>query len=298
MNGQVLETNWTESSPKELDIMSEPWKYLVILDACRYDYFASTHSSFLRGRLRPIRSRGSCTLEFLKKTFTGRYEDVIYISSNPYANSRVPQLGFDAKKHFGKVVDVWLSGWDKSAGTVPPGKVNESALISHRRHPDKRLIVHYMQPHAPYVNSPHSPGYPFPTPTEASIPLEWNHSSRLEKAMRRLEFMTASVGFDILGLEVRRLAGLPPAGPMDAARRRFGLQGLRRAYSHNLASALHHIRKLCMSLTGPMVVTADHGELLGDGGKFGHPCGSSLSLLRHVPWFEVAGPPAEGIQAE
>ena len=229
-------------------------------------------------------------MEFLKKTFTGRYDDVIYISSNPYANSRVPQLGFDAKKHFAKIVDVWLSGWDNASGTVPPGKVNVSAILAHKRDPSKRLIVHYMQPHAPYINSPNSPGYSFPAPAEASIPLEWNPSSTFDKVMKRVEFMTAVVGFDILGLELRRLAGLPPAGPMDAARRKFGLAGLRKAYSHNLAAALQQVRDLCMSIAGPVVVTADHGELLGDGGRFGHPCGDSSSLLRFVPWFEVSGP--------
>lgn len=276
-------------SPREVDLMNEQWKCLVILDACRFDYFASIYPSYLRGDLKPIRSRGSCTPEFLLKTFKDYYDDVVYISANPYSNSKVPKAGFDAKKHFFRVVDVWRFGWNVDVGTVPPDKVNEAVISWFRRRPEKRFIVHYLQPHAPYLESPHSQRFLLPQPTETSSNLAWNASSRLDWMMRKFEMCTSYAGLDILGLEVRRIVGLPPAGPIDATRRKFGLAGLREAYSSNLRTVLLNVRNLFLSLNCPIVVTADHGEFLGDGGRFGHPCSSDSPIVRNVPWLEVSG---------
>jgi len=40
-------------------------------------------------------------------------------------------------------------------------------------------------------------------------------------------------------------------------------------------------------LEGEIIVTADHGELLGENGEWGHPIGSEKPALRGVPWLEV-----------
>jgi len=53
---------------------------------------------------------------------------ILYISGSPYVNSMTEVKGFDAKKHFCKVVDVWQFGWDEKLGTVPPEKINFAAL--------------------------------------------------------------------------------------------------------------------------------------------------------------------------
>ena len=77
----------------------------------------------------------------------------IYISGNPYINSKVETAGFDAKKHFYKVIDVWDFGWDWRIGTVPPREINRAALRCYLKYPGKRFIIHYMQPHAPYLSA-------------------------------------------------------------------------------------------------------------------------------------------------
>jgi len=138
-------------SGKILKVMKEKWDYLIILDACRYDYFAKIYKDYFSGKLEKGISLGHGTLEWLKKNFTDYYHDIVYVSGNPYANSKIGVRGFDAKKHFYKVVDVWQFGWDEKLGTVPPEKINFAALEVIKRFPTKKFIIHYIQPHAPYI---------------------------------------------------------------------------------------------------------------------------------------------------
>ena len=60
---------------------------------------------------------------------------------------------FSAKKHFYMVVNVWDFGWDERIGTVPPGEINRAVLRFYLKYPRKRFIIHYMQPHAPYLSA-------------------------------------------------------------------------------------------------------------------------------------------------
>ena len=51
-------------------------------------------------------------MDWLNKVFLNFYKDIIYISANPYINSKIEVkdsygFKFDAKKHFYKIVDVW-----------------------------------------------------------------------------------------------------------------------------------------------------------------------------------------------
>lgn len=76
------------------------------------------------------------------------------ISANPYINSKTEVKGFNARKHFYKIIDVWDSGWNDELGTVPPENVNRIALniIKQFAHVQKRFIIHYLQPHFPYIS--------------------------------------------------------------------------------------------------------------------------------------------------
>lgn len=50
-------------SSKILKVMREEWDYLIILDACRYDYFAAIWENYFDGELEKRVSLGSGTLE-------------------------------------------------------------------------------------------------------------------------------------------------------------------------------------------------------------------------------------------
>lgn len=58
-------------------------------------------------------------------------------------------------------------------------------------------------------------------------------------------------------------------------------------YKHNLEFVLDEIQEFIENLEGKTVITADHGELLGENGLYGHPHGSDAKVLREVPWDVV-----------
>ena len=72
----------TRMTRKVLNVMEEKWDYLIILDACRYDYFESLYKEFFDGDLEKRISLGSNTIEWCLESFKGYYPDVIYIGKS------------------------------------------------------------------------------------------------------------------------------------------------------------------------------------------------------------------------
>lgn len=282
---------------RTINLMEENWDYLIVLDACRYDYFRDMYQDYFSGMLESRLSVGSCTLEWCIKSFTKMYSDVIFISSNPYINSKTEIKGFDARKHFCRVIDVWAFGWNKKLGTVLPEKLNESALKATKTFPEKRFIVHYLQPHGPYI-SPKFQAKGFPTQdVKSKKVLTGLQNPRGNKAVDRFVTLIAVV-LSKLGLiknswKLREILKLQPASPMDAVRRRYGTEGLKEAYKENLRIVLSSVAELCAELlehdpSRDIIITADHGESLGENGVYSHSYGSKNPVLLKVPWFKVA----------
>ncbi|WP_254547451.1 hypothetical protein [Halomarina pelagica] len=129
------------------DIFAEDWDNLVILDACRYDMFAEQH--YLPGRLESRISRGSATWEFLQANFANRaLEDTVYVTASPMLHRNADAL--NTRLH--AVVNVWREeGWDERYRTVLPETTTEYAKRAAEQYPNKRLLVHYLQPHYPFL---------------------------------------------------------------------------------------------------------------------------------------------------
>jgi hypothetical protein len=137
---------WTYNE-NGVDLFEEDWDNLLILDACRYDMFCERHS--LPGRTESRVSRGSGTWEFLRGNFGGRdLTDTVYVTASPMLHRNESAL--DTRLH--AVVDVWQEeGWDAEFKTVMPDVLSDYAREAAERYPDKRLIVHYLQPHYPFI---------------------------------------------------------------------------------------------------------------------------------------------------
>ena len=141
---------------KEQNIFGEDWNTLIILDACRYDFFEKVYRDYIDGKIEKRISPASHTVEWLAKSFPHKY-DVTYISANPFINSyNIPlkklsrtKTSWKATDHFLKVIDVWQFGWDESLDTVQPKTVN-AAYFENRN--NAKTIVHYAQPHMPYLS--------------------------------------------------------------------------------------------------------------------------------------------------
>ncbi|PSG98642.1 MAG: hypothetical protein BRC29_00765 [Nanohaloarchaea archaeon SW_7_43_1] len=140
-----------------VDILEEEWDNLIILDACRYDIFKE--ENFLEGDLEKRVSKGSSSSEWLAENFPeDEYENIVYVSANPHlCPFELDYIGdaMDSSK-FHDFAPVYLEEPEediKSANymSVHPGTVNEFAREFAEKYPLKKLIVHYMQPHIPYI---------------------------------------------------------------------------------------------------------------------------------------------------
>lgn len=155
-----------EYNPEGVDVFAEEWDNLIILDACRFDAIERHHSrGTLPGKLTSKTSRGSFTPEWLKANFDGRdLTDTVYVTGMPMpyrlgvleeAGSMFPQYSFDLRVH--DIVNVWkthgkpLAPDDDVNIIVDPDDVVAAAIETQETYPDKRLIVHVVQPHDPYV---------------------------------------------------------------------------------------------------------------------------------------------------
>lgn len=132
-----------------IQMMDEDWDYLIILDACRYDAFEQTN--WIDGDLSKKTSPGTATYEWRDKTFDKYHGNTIYISANPYISKRD---GFDPDDYFYKTRQLFLNDEYQEAGITKPEAVTNEALQTHADYPNKKLIIHYMQPHDPFIAEP------------------------------------------------------------------------------------------------------------------------------------------------
>jgi len=228
------------------DFLSKDEFILIILDACRFDYFQKYCE--IEGKLRKVVSEGSNTGEWFSKTFDKHYNDVTYVSANPQIN----KIGYrtDANERF-QIVEVWKWGWSHYNGipTVPAEEVVEGVHKAIKS--NSKVIAHFMQPHPPFVGE---------TPLAKGI-----FNRQVYKAQ---------------GSSPQDSEDVKEAGDVDR-------DLLKKAYADNLKYVLNEgVRPLLSRYNGfDIVITSDHGQLLGGNG--GHPKGSDDPLLREVPWLNT-----------
>ena len=249
---RLFTRDWNTSGD---DFMTEDWDNMIILDACRYDMFEEHNT--IEGELESRISRGSATIGFLKGNFDGRkFHDTVYVTANP-------QLEWNTDKvetEFYKIINLWEDedSWNEELHTVLPEKVTERALEAAEEHPDKRILVHYMQPHTPFL------------PEEG------------EEAMSEYIYWH------------RIMEGVLNPTKEEAWE----------LYNNNLKRAMPHVKELVEKLGGKTVVTADHGNMVGERSfpipsrEWGHPNRTYTEQLIKVPWLVIDGDRREIVEEE
>ncbi|MBN1376945.1 hypothetical protein JW949_01280 [Candidatus Woesearchaeota archaeon] len=139
-----------QSSKNKVKILEEKWDNLIVLDACRYDYFKEIYSNYLKGKLEKKLSLGTNTKEWLGKNFNKK-TDIVYISSNPFVNN-LKRKKEPWNKNFYKIISLWNTKWDENLDSVHPKEVVKIANDIDKKYPNQRKIIHFMQPHLPYLN--------------------------------------------------------------------------------------------------------------------------------------------------
>lgn len=238
-----------------IDMMSEDWDNLMILDAARADSFKKCFDISEFDSYRRVHSPGCASPEWMRETFAGRsFEDTVYVTANPWIAKTAPDS-------FVETVNIWTETTDKEAedfedaiglsgaglehdATIPASVVNDYALEAHERWPNKRLLVHYFQPHGPQIGLPD--GDVRDSPAKVGM-------GRLKSGdITRDEYMNA--------------------------------------YRDNLRYVMSHARNLSKNLGGRTVYSADHAELFGDlltpwpVRGYGHLDGLHHPKMTEVPW--------------
>jgi hypothetical protein len=222
---------------------------IVILDSCRYDYFQREINSHLSGNLNKVYTPATATINYVQTIWDGQY-DLTYITGIPaptnYAFER-KGLEYRPEGHFSNFVHVWKTCNIKELGAVPPEVMTEVAL----KNEANRKVVHYVQPHAPYIGE-----YRL---RDSNTGTEWGDS--LQDIYTKI-------------------------GRYDNKSKTISDEELRKAYGSNLYRVLNSVRDLAVRVDMPVIITADHGEFLGEGNRYIHG-GSRHPILCQVPWFSV-----------
>lgn len=274
-------------------IWEKEWNNLLILDACRFDFFQAFYREFMEGKLERVVSAGSSTPEWVREVFGGdsRSKDIVYISGNPFINSKGIEVAVDVKcdSIFHKVCDVWKDGWSDEKETVPPEEVAKSARKSRAKYPGKRMIVHFMQPHYPYLGleSVKEKLSDLAGQAETKYDFLTKIKRNLQKALIR-SLNQGNIGTILRNLfQIRGIFNLKSDVEPKLVAKKYGFKALVKGYIRNLKIVLKECAKLASRLPGSSVITSDHGELLGEDGLYGHETYFNHPILRIVPWFEI-----------
>jgi len=214
---------------KQVDLLKEVFTkhdkvVVVVLDAVNIDVFRKVYGEDFE----VVWSEGFSTEPWLIKTFIENSEnkifrEVTYICSNPFCELHFNKL----RKIFHTIIPLSQKYWNSKYGTVMPAVVTTSTLIYAKFYKYRKMIVHYMQPHPPFIHLSYN---------EPSIRKE----DVVEKKINR-EYLLARCSWRY--------------------RKFFKL-----AYVKNLEIVLTHVRKLTNELKQmnyEVYLTADHGEILG-----------------------------------
>lgn len=231
----------------ETDPITElEWDNLIILDAARHDLYEEVN-----GETDSRITVGSQSTEFIEKTFSeGDFSDVVYITANPFFNEKKFEeiTGRKLEDVFHEVFHTYMEDWNEEENTVMPESLVRDAKTAEKLFPEKRKIIHFMQPHYPFIGS---------------------------------DFSSRGLNPD-LGREERELSLWQRAELGE-----YDREELWRAYKENLEYVMPYTTGLSKELEGKTVVTADHGNHVGENGIYGHPRGLKTRELRKVPWDEL-----------
>ncbi|PSP75016.1 hypothetical protein BRC86_04550 [Halobacteriales archaeon QS_3_64_16] len=184
----LLYTTLTSRYPIGMNVFEADWDLLIVLDACRADALRAVEEeySFVDG-VGEIRSIGSTSKEWIDRTFTESYREEIeqtaYLTANPFANQMreppIDYLGYSSvsetflaeHSELNRLIKDTTVSADSFASYDPvffsidtgahedgietsmprPEEMTDRAIVAGRERDVDRMIIHYMQPHQPFL---------------------------------------------------------------------------------------------------------------------------------------------------
>lgn len=263
------------------NVFDRDWDLLVILDACRVDALRAVADEYeFVDDVTSVWSVASTSPEWHVLTFRERYveeiADTAYVTANvqfekvmyerraPPTTTTAPlspsfeSYGVVRPENFGHLDLTYRYAHDEAVGVVRPRDLTDRAIDVWRSVRPRRQIVHYMQPHTPYVGDDDPP----------------------EDALQRLQ-----------------------AGEVSRTE-------VWDAYLDTLRLVLDDVALLLENVDADrVVITADHGEAMGEWGFHSHNVACPQPVVRKVPWVVTSAsdegthepslePPDETVEAD
>ncbi|MDF9744104.1 hypothetical protein [Natrinema salsiterrestre] len=162
----------TSRRPIGTNVYEREWDVLIVLDACRVDTLREVADEYdFIDTVDEMWSIGSHSAEWLAQTFSETYRSEIertqYITGNPHTDRVLDQRmtppmnnttaidfsrwDFVDTEAFESLEMVWEDRLDETYRVTLPGVMTDHAIAAGRTRDPERLIVHYMQPHLPYI---------------------------------------------------------------------------------------------------------------------------------------------------
>lgn len=235
---------------------------LVILDACRYDVFNKVYREYITGDLKRVWASGRWTGQYCQRTWTDEY-DLTYINSIPVFSDfyfELRDMGFRPSNHISDIVHMWDYEWNPSLGTTPPKEITNEALRHANAEEPTRIVVHYAQPHVPYIGDKSLDVWDVDEPTTGG-----------EIGLRDLLSQNSERPTQVVLNKIR-------SGEVE-------IEELKESYRSNVRYVMQEVVRLVQRINCPVVITADHGEHLGEKGYYLHE--EDSIFVRQVPWFVV-----------
>jgi len=275
------------------NIFDREWDALVVLDACRTDSLSEFSGSMpWLNDVEQMRSVGSMSSEWVLKTFTQDHLDEIrntaFISRNVWS-----QRIFDQEIHKNSEIskarkyDIIQKGYPNwnpvsSADFQHYERVQPIANQDDRIHPESTSVPHIVTDRAITVGRE----------MDFDRLIVWYRMPHIKFFADAIDWVADETSIETLmsGPEVRR--------ELTPEERSYGVvmngdassEKVRDLYNQNLRFVLEYVNILLQNLDADdVVVSADHGEGLGDGlGQFwSHPYGYPFSPIKTVPWAET-----------
>ena len=227
------------------NLFDTDWDLAIVLDACRYD------TADQRVPMHSIElEQPESAISVGSHSIDWMRQTFAHPSSDTLSNIAYitgnPHTEGHLNNDIGLLDEVWRYGWDTDAGTIHPRPITDRAIEIGRSKSPERMIVHYMQPHLPPL---HEPDY-------------------------------STAGFEVTGKWIQ-------ASPWERLREnQLEPERVIESYEKNLDSVLDEVSLLLSNIDSEkVIVTADHGNYLGERGRWGHPRGHIHDAVRRVPWF-------------
>jgi len=228
-------------------IFGREWDALIILDACRPDLLAEVTDEY---EFLPAEIETTYSVGSRSDTWMRRNFTSEYrgkLAQTAYVTGNPYSDSVCEEAEFAYLDEVWRYAWDDDVGSVSAEDITDRAIATGREQEFERLIVHYMQPHFPSYPDPVGDGIDI-----NSFATEWN-----------------SVWDQLEEDEVSR-------------------NTVWSSYLENLEYVLDSVEILLRNFDGERaVISADHGNALGEWGLYGHPINKPAPVLRRVPWVSV-----------